>query len=69
MPADKFRGRLHHNIGSPLDGPGKNRGGGGIVDHQRHALLVGDAGQGLNLGNVELGIAQRLGVEGLGLRR
>ena len=44
----------------------KNRRSGGIVDHQRHALLVGDAGQSFNVGDVELGIAQGLGVESPG---
>src|ERR1700678_4020331 len=63
MATDKFRGRLDHNVGPPLDRPAKNRRCGGIVDHQRHAMLVGDAGQFLNVGDVELGITQGLGVD------
>ena len=39
-----------------------------VVDHQGHALLVGDAGQLFNVGNVELGIAQGFGVDGPGFR-
>ncbi len=40
----------------------------GVVDHQRHALLVGDSGQLFHVGNVELGIAQGFGVDSPGLR-
>ena len=39
----------------------------GVVDHQRQLVLVGDAGEGFDIGDVELGIAERLGVNGLGL--
>src|SRR6202012_2539986 len=42
----------------------KNRSSGGVVDHQRHPLLVGNAGQFLNVGDIELGISQGLGVHG-----
>src|SRR3984885_13850827 len=62
MATDKFRCRFHHNVGSPLDGTAKNRGSGRVVDHQRHTLLVRDAGQFLNVGDVELGVTQGLSV-------
>ena len=52
-----------HSMGRAKDG-----GRGGIVDDQGHALLVSDAGQLLDVGNVELGIAQGLGVDGPGFR-
>ena len=37
----------------------------GVVDHQRQPVLVRDLGQLLDVGDVELGIAQRLGVTAL----
>ena len=39
----------------------------GVVDDQRQLVLVGDRGELLDVGDVELGIAQRLGVDGAGL--
>ena len=66
VAADILGGRLDHDVGSPLDGAGKNWGRGGVVDHQGHALLVGDAGQPLDVGDVELGIAQGLSVDSPG---
>ena len=64
MAANKFRCRLNHDVGSPLEGTAQDRGSGGVVDHQGHALLVGNGGEPLDVGNVELGIAQGLGVDG-----
>ncbi len=45
----------------------KRRRGGGVVDDERQTVLVGDAGELLDVGDVELGIAERLGVDGAGL--
>ena len=64
VATDILGGRLDHDVGSPLDGPGQNRGRGSIVDHEWHALLVGDVGQPFNVDDVELGIAHGLGVDG-----
>ena len=66
MAADKLGRGLHHNVRSPLNGAGKNGRGTRIVDHQRHALFVGDTGEPFDIGNVELGIAQGFGVDGPG---
>ena len=67
MAADELGGRVDHDIGAPLDRPAERGRGAGIVDHQRQPVLVSDAGKGFDIDHVELGIAQRLGVNGLGL--
>ena len=43
------------------------RRGQGVVDHQRDAVLVGDARHALEVEDVALGVAERLGVERLGV--
>ena len=62
MAADELGGRFHDDVSTPLDGPRQKRGSRGIVDHQRHPGLVRDACQAFKIGDVELGIAQGLGI-------
>ena len=64
MAADELGGRVDHDVGAPLDGPDKRRRGAGVVDDQRQTVLVRDGGELLDVGDVELGIAERLGVDG-----
>ena len=66
VAADELGGGVDDDVGAPLDGPHQGRGGRGVVDDQREAIFVGDGGELLDVGHVELGIAQRLGVERAG---
>ena len=67
VAAQKLGGRVDHDVRAPLDGPHQGRRRRGVVDHQRQAILVRDGGERLDVDNVELGIAERLGVDGAGL--
>ena len=67
VAAEELGGGVDHDVGAPLDGPHQRRRGAGVVDDQRQAVLVGDGGELLDVGHVELGIAERLGVDGAGL--
>jgi len=57
VAANKLGRRIDDNVGSPLDGTNQRRGGGSVVDHERHFMIVGDAGQGLDFRHVEFRIA------------
>ena len=39
----------------------------GVVDDQRNAVLVGNFSDGVDVGNVGVGVAQRLQIDGLGV--
>ncbi len=67
MAADKLGGGVDDDVSAPLDGPAKRGRRAGVVDDQRHSVLVRDLGQLLDIADVELRIAQGLGVNGLRL--
>ena len=67
VAADELGGRVDDDVGAPLDGPAESGRGGGVVDDQRQTVFMGDAGERFDIDNVELGIAEGLGVNGLGL--
>ena len=67
VAAEKLGGRVDDDVGAPLDGPHQGRRWRGVVDNQRQTVLVGDGGELFDVGNVELRIAQRFGVDGAGL--
>ena len=58
---------MDHDVGAVLDRAADVPGGAErVVDHQRDAVAVGHLGDGLEVGNVVLRVADRLEVEGLG---
>ena len=63
VPAQKLGRRVDHDVRAPLDGPHQRRRGRGVVDHQRQLVLVRNGGQLLNVHHIQLGIAQRLGID------
>src|SRR5208283_725713 len=67
MTTDELSGGVDNDIGAPLDGPAESGRGRGVVDDQRQLVLVGDAGEGFDIDNVKLGIAESLGINGFGL--
>lgn len=68
VAADPLGGRVDDNVGAVLDRLAEVAAGTeGVVDNDGDALLVGGLGDGLKVGDVEAGVADRLEVDGLGL--
>ena len=56
---------MDDNVGAPFDRTAKDRRGKGVVNNQRHAVLMRDAGKLFNVADRERGIGERLGKDGL----
>ena len=67
MATEELGCRIDDDVRSPLDRADQGRGGGGVVDNQRKAVFVGNGGKLLDVGDVELGIAESFGVDSAGL--
>ena len=67
MPAQELGGAVHHQVRAVGQGLAQPGGGQGVVHDQGHARLPGDRRQGLEVGHVQLGVAQGLHVDGPGL--
>ena len=50
-----------------LDGADQVRGAEGVVDDQRQAVLVRDGGNGVDVGDIAVGVAQGLQIDSLGV--
>src|SRR6185437_16111427 len=62
VAAEELGCGVDDNVRAPLDGAKERRRSAGVVDHQRKLVLVGDGGQRLDVGDIELGIAEALSV-------
>ena len=58
---------MHHHICAVLNGADQIRGAEGVVDHQRQAVAVCDLGNGVNIRNIAVGVAQRFNIHCLGV--
>ena len=67
VAADELGGRVHHDVCAVLDGTDEVRGAEGIVNDQRQAVLVGDGGNGVDIRDITVGVAQRLQIHSLGV--
>ena len=67
MPTDELGGRVDDDVGTVAEGLGEVRRGHGVVHHQGDLVLVGDGRYVLEVEDVTLGVAEGLGVEGLGV--
>ena len=56
VAADELGGGVHHDVSAVLDGADQVRGAEGVVDDQRQAVLVGNGGNGINVGISLLGL-------------
>ena len=65
MTADELGRRMHDDVGPVTEGLRQVRGGEGAVDHQGMLVVMRDCRHSLEIEHVSLGIAQRLGEEGL----
>ena len=67
MTADKLGSGVDHNIRPVLNGPDEIGCAESIVNDQGQAVGVGDFGNGVNVGDITVGVAQRLQIDGLGV--
>ena len=69
MAAQKFRQRMHDDVGAVIDRADQIGRGQRVVDDQGHAGLAGDGGDRLDIGDAAGGIGDRLDEDRLGVRR
>ena len=67
MAADELGSRVHHDVCAVLDGTDEVRGAESIINDQRQAVLVGDGGNGVDIRDITVGVAQRLQIHSLGV--
>src|SRR5208337_430962 len=65
VTADELGSGIDDDVSTPLDGTAEGRRRGSVVDDQRHSFLVRDLRQLLNVNDVELWIADSLGIDRL----
>ena len=68
VSADGLGGRMHDDVGAPVEGPQQQRRSHGVVHHQGHAGRMADIGQLAQVGNAARWIAHGLHEHGLGAR-
>lgn len=67
MAADELGGGMNHDVRTVPDGTKQIGRCKGVVDDQRQTVLVGDFGDGVNIGKLAVGVARRFHVNGLGV--
>ena len=67
MAADELGGGFHNDVGAVLQRAEQVRGGEGVVDDHRQMMLVGDGGDGFEVRQVGVRIAEGLEVDELGV--
>ncbi|HMN30062.1 MAG TPA: hypothetical protein PKE45_18055 [Caldilineaceae bacterium] len=67
MPAHKLGGAVHHDVCAVLKGSAQVGRSKGVVDHDRDIVRLGDGGDFRKGKNGNIGVAQRLTVEDLGI--
>ena len=67
MAAEELGCGVNHDVRTVLDGADEVGRAEGVVHHQGDAVLVRQLSQGVDVGDVAVGVAQRLNVDGAGL--
>ena len=67
VAADKLGRRMNDNVGTVLQRTEQIRGAKGVIDDDRKAMLLGDLGDGVDVGDIGVGIAKRLEVDDRGV--
>ena len=67
VAADELGGGFHNDVGAVLQRAEQVRGGEGVVHDHRQVVLVGDGGDGLEVGQVGVRVAEGLEVDELGV--
>ena len=68
MSTDEFRSRMHHDVGTVLNGTDEIGSAKGIVDDEGDMVAMSDFCQAVDIYHVGVGVAEGLGIECLGLR-
>src|SRR5271167_4874978 len=63
VAANKLRSGVDDDVSAPIYGPAERGGRTGVVDHQRHTVLMRDLGQLLDVNDVKFGITNGFGVD------
>ena len=67
MAADELGGGVDHDVRAVLDGTDQVGRAEGVVDDQGQAVFVGNFSDGVDVGDIRVGVAQGLQVDGLGV--
>ena len=67
VAAEVLRRGVHDDVGAPLDRADEEGRRDGVVDDERHAVLVGEGGDGLDVEDLGLRVGDRLAEEQLGV--
>lgn len=67
VTAEELGSGMHHDICTVFDRTDKIRSAEGVIDYQRQAVLMCKLGQSIDIGNIAVGIAQRLNINGAGI--
>lgn len=59
MATDELSGRMHHDVGTVFNRANQVRSTEGVVDDQRNLVLVGDFGNGFDIRDVGMRVAER----------
>ena len=65
VAADKLCGGMDHYIRAVLDGTDQVRSSEGVVDDQRQTVLMGNLRNGIDVGDVAVGVSQGFQIDGL----
>ena len=67
VAANELGGGVDYDVGAVLYGTDEVGGAEGVVDNEGHAVAVGYLGYGLEVGDVGVGVAEGLCIDGLGV--
>ena len=67
VAADELGGGVDYHVGAVLNGPDEIGGAEGVVDDQRQAVPVGERCDGVDVGDIAVGVAQGLQIDGPGI--
>ena len=67
MPIHVLGGRVRDDVGAPLKGTAHHGRREGVVDHQRHAVVMRGLGKALNIEHGKGGVGNRLAKDELGI--
>ena len=67
VAADELGGGVNNDICAVLNGTDQVRGAEGVIDDQRQAVLVRDGRNGVDIGDITVGVAQSFQIDRLGV--
>ena len=68
VAADELGGRVNNDVRAVLNGADEVGRAEGIVHHERQAVAVSNLGDGIQIGNVRVGVAERFQIDCTGFR-